>query len=83
MENQVKHPLTDKVVNIIDQIRPYLQNDGGDISFVRITEDNVVEVQLQGACHSCPMATQTMRNGVEATVLKYVPEIKAVIAINI
>jgi len=83
MENQSKHPLTDQVVNIIDQIRPYLQSDGGDIRFVNITEDNVVQVELQGACHSCPMATQTMRNGVEATILKYIPEIKSVVAINI
>lgn len=82
MENQTIHPLTDKVKNIIEQIRPYLQNDGGDIRFVTITPENVVHVELQGACHSCPMAIQTMKGGVEATIKKYVPEIESVIAIN-
>lgn len=83
MENQEKHPLTDKVINIIDQIRPYLQNDGGDIKFVTITSENIVHVELQGACHSCPMAIQTMKGGVEATIKKYIPEIDSVVAINL
>jgi len=83
MENKIEHPLTEQVKNIIQQIRPYLQNDGGDIKFVNITPDNIVEVELQGACHSCPMAIQTMKGGVEATIKKYIPEIKSVIAINI
>ncbi len=82
MENQTIHPLTDKVKNVIEQIRPYLQNDGGDIRFVTITPENIVHVELQGACHSCPMAIQTMKGGVEATIKKYVPEIESVIAIN-
>ncbi len=83
MENKIEHPLTEQVKNIIQQIRPYLQNDGGDIKFINITPDNIVEVELQGACHSCPMAIQTMKGGVETTIKKYIPEIKSVIAINI
>jgi Fe-S cluster biogenesis protein NfuA len=82
MENQT-HPLEEKVKNIIEQIRPYLQSDGGDIQFVNITEDNVVNVRLQGACHSCPMATQTLKGGVERTIKQYIPEIVSVEAENL
>ncbi|MBW6490139.1 MAG: NifU family protein [Lentimicrobium sp.] len=75
--------LTVKVKNIIDQIRPYLQADGGDISFVELTEDKVVNVELQGACGSCPYSRMTLKNGVEEAVKKALPEIKSVEALNI
>ena len=45
-----------KVKNVIEQIRPYLQADGGDINFVELTEENIVNVELQGACGSCPFS---------------------------
>ncbi len=70
--------LETKVKNIIEQIRPYLQADGGDIAFDRLTDDKVVYVRLQGACHSCPMAIQTLKNGVEASMRKVLPEIVSV-----
>ncbi|MDX9931275.1 MAG: NifU family protein [Bacteroidales bacterium] len=70
--------LEEKVKNVIEQIRPYLQADGGDIAFDRLTDDNVVYVHLQGACHSCPMAVQTLKQGVEATMQRVLPEIKSV-----
>lgn len=70
--------LEKKVKNVIEQIRPYLQADGGDISFDHISEDNIVYVHLQGACHSCPMAVQTLKDGVEATMKRVIPEVKAV-----
>ncbi len=72
-----------KVKNIIEQIRPYLQADGGDISFVELTEDNVVNVELQGACGSCPFSRMTLKNGVEEAVKKALPEIKSVEATNL
>lgn len=75
--------LTVKVKNIIEQIRPYLQADGGDISFVELTDDNVVNVELQGSCGSCPFSRMTLKNGVEEAVRKALPEIKSVEAINI
>jgi len=78
-----KVDLERKVQGIIEQIRPYLQNDGGDIQFVEITEDNVVNVELLGACGSCPHSTMTLKNGVEQAVKKALPEIKSVEAINI
>jgi Fe-S cluster biogenesis protein NfuA len=75
--------LTTKVKNIIEQVRPYLQQDGGDISFVEITDDNVVNVELMGACGSCPYSTMTLKNGVENTIRKALPEIKSVEAVNL
>lgn len=75
--------LTAKVKNIIEQIRPYLQADGGDISFVDLTEDNVVNVELQGSCGSCPFSRMTLKNGVEEAVRKALPEIKSVEALNL
>lgn len=67
--------LEQKVISIIDQIRPYLQQDGGDIEFIQLRSDNVVEVKLHGACGSCPHAKMTLKNGVEQTIKHYLPEI--------
>lgn len=75
MENM---SLEEKVKNIIDQIRPYLQADGGNIEFVKLDENNIVHVELQGACSSCPMSVQTLKYGVEEALKKAIPEIKAV-----
>ncbi len=82
MENS-REDLTRKVLNVLDQVRPYLQQDGGDIAFVELTEDNVVNVELTGACGTCPYSTMTLKNGVEATLKKVLPEIKEVVAINL
>jgi len=78
-----KEELEQKVENVIDQVRPYLQQDGGDINFVELTEDNIVNVELTGACGSCPFSTMTLKNGVEATLKKILPEIKEVVAVNL
>ncbi len=83
MSENNKEELSKKVINVIEQIRPYLQQDGGDIKFIEITDDNVVNVELQGACGSCPYSTMTLKNGVETAVIKALPEIKSVEAINI
>ncbi|HOY32037.1 MAG TPA: NifU family protein [Bacteroidales bacterium] len=78
-----KEELIQKVENVIAQIRPYLEADGGSISFVELTDDNVVNVELHGACRSCPMSMMTLKNGVEAAVIKAIPEIKSVEAVNL
>lgn len=75
--------LKTKVEKVIEQIRPYLQQDGGDIELVEITDDKVVNVQLTGACGSCPYSTMTLKNGVETAVKKALPEIKSVEAVNL
>ena len=71
-----------KVRNVIEQIRPYLQADGGDISFVELTHDNIVNVELHGACGSCPFSRMTLKNGVEEAMKQALPEIMAVEAVN-
>lgn len=75
MENAT---LEQKVISIIEQLRPYLQGDGGDIEFVELTPDNIVKVRLQGACGTCPHAKITLKQGVEATLKQHLPEINAV-----
>lgn len=83
MENQNnREELKIKVNNVIDQIRPYLEADGGNIAFVSLTDDNIVNVELQGACAGCPMSMMTLKGGVEAAMKKAIPEIKSVEAIN-
>jgi len=78
-----KDDLIGKVKNVIEQIRPYLQQDGGDIAFVNLSEDNIVNVELQGACGSCPHSLMTLKGGVESAMVKALPEIKSVEAINL
>ena len=73
-----KELLEKRVKNILEQIRPYLQADGGDVNFVELTDDMVVMVELTGACGSCPYSTMTLKNGIESVMKKSIPEIKAV-----
>jgi Fe-S cluster biogenesis protein NfuA len=67
-----------KVKNVIEQIRPYLQADGGDVEYVNMTEDNVVNIRLLGMCGNCPHSRMTLKNGIEAAVVRALPEIKSV-----
>ena len=80
---KTREELAQKVQNVIEQVRPYLQADGGDIKFIEITDDNTVNVELMGACGSCAFSTVTLKNGVESTIKKVLPEIKEVVAVNI
>jgi Fe-S cluster biogenesis protein NfuA len=70
--------MKEKVQKVIDQIRPNLQADGGDIELVEVTPDGVVKVKLQGACHGCPGAAMTLKMGVERLLKANVPEVKSV-----
>lgn len=78
-----KEEMFKKVNASIEVIRPFLQNDGGDISLVEVTDDNVVKVKLHGACGSCPYSIMTLKNGVEQAIKRDIPEIKEVVAINL
>lgn len=73
-----KEFLEKRVRNIIEQVRPYLQADGGDVNFIELTDDMVVMVELTGACGSCPYSTMTLKNGIESVMKKSIPEIKSV-----
>ena len=66
----------------LDEIRPFLQNDGGDISLVSIEDDKLVKVQLEGACTSCSVNQMTLKSGVEMTIKKHAPQIEQVINIE-
>lgn len=75
--------LTQKIDAALENIRPYLRTDGGDVKILEITDDLVVRLELMGACGSCPMSTMTLKAGVEEAIRKSVPQIKSVEAINI
>lgn len=68
----------ERVEKILDQIRPSLQFDGGDVELVEVTEDGIVKVKLTGACGSCPFATMTLKAGIERILKQEIPEIKEV-----
>ena len=66
----------------LNEIRPFLQSDGGDINLLEITNDEIVKVQLIGACSSCTVNQMTLKTGVEMTIKKHAPQIKSVINIQ-
>jgi len=70
----------EQVKSVIEEIRPYIQADGGDLEFVSL-QDNVVNVRLRGACCGCPGARMTLKMGVEERIREVVPEIEAVEAV--
>jgi Fe-S cluster biogenesis protein NfuA len=77
--NQV---LFEKVEKALETIRPYLKADGGDIELIKVTPEGIVEVKLTGACVDCPMSQMTLRAGVERALIREVPGIKRVEAVN-
>ena len=68
----------ERVQSVLDQIRPALQADGGDVELVDVTDDGVVKVALQGACRGCPMSQLTLANGVERVLKEQIPEVARV-----
>lgn len=70
------------VEKALDEIRPFLKSDGGDISLVSIEDDRLVKVQLLGACVGCTVNQMTLKSGVEMTIKKYVPQIEQVLNIE-
>jgi Fe-S cluster biogenesis protein NfuA len=71
--------LKQNVLKALDEIRPFLKSDGGDISLISIDEDKHVKVRLEGACTSCSVNQMTLRAGVETTIKKYAPQIETVV----
>jgi Fe-S cluster biogenesis protein NfuA len=74
--------IRERVMKALERVRPYLQSDGGDIQLVEVTEDYIVKVKLQGACHGCPYSMQTLKAGVEQALIKEVPEITSVVSVD-
>ena len=77
-----KSKLLERIDKALDNIRPHLKVDGGDVELVDITEDNVVQVKWLGNCRSCNMSHFTMKAGIEQTIKSVLPEISGVEAIN-
>ena len=77
----INQEMFNKINSALENIKPYLQADGGDISLVEITDDFTVKVKLLGACGCCPFSMQTLKAGVEDTLKREIPEIKEVVAV--
>jgi Fe-S cluster biogenesis protein NfuA len=73
--------MREKVEAVLANIRPALQRDGGDVELVEVDEQGVVKVRLQGACGGCPMASMTLKNGIERALKEAIPEVKEVVSI--
>ncbi|HNZ44750.1 MAG: NifU family protein [Candidatus Cloacimonetes bacterium] len=71
----------EKIEEILNRVRPSIQADGGDVELVNIREDNVIELRLKGACNGCPMATLTLKAGIERIIKEEIPEVAEVIAV--
>jgi Fe-S cluster biogenesis protein NfuA len=73
--------MEENIKTAIENIRPFLQRDGGDLEFVAYTEEKIVQVKLKGACDGCPHAQMTIKNGVERILKEQYPEITGVEAV--
>lgn len=73
--------IEEEVKQAIEEVRPHLQVDGGDVELVDVSKDGIVKVRLTGSCAGCPMSTMTLKWGVENYLKKKIPEVKAVEAV--
>lgn len=73
--------MREQVEEVLNQVRPALQADGGDVELVDVSEDGVVSVRLTGACGSCPMSTMTLKMGIEKNLVEKVPGVKEVVQV--
>jgi Fe-S cluster biogenesis protein NfuA len=77
-----KQTLLNRVDAALDDVRPHLAVDGGNVEVVDVTEDNIVKIKWLGACEGCSMTSMTMRAGIEQAIIGKIPEITGVVAIN-
>lgn len=84
MSTTTENPtILQRVEEALESIRPYMITDGGNVRVVEITDDMIVNLELLGACGTCPMSAMTLKAGVEESIRKAVPEIRGVYAINV
>ncbi len=81
--NQISSTFLDRIEYALNQIRPYLEADGGNVKILELTDDMVLKLEFLGACGSCTMSAMTLKAGVEQAVKREVPEIRAVEAVNL
>lgn len=82
MSNPEKQDLIQQVDKALDDVRPHLAVDGGNVEVVDITDDKIVKIKWLGACEGCSMTTMTMRAGIEQAIIGRIPEITSVEAVN-
>jgi Fe-S cluster biogenesis protein NfuA len=82
MKTQSDISILDKVNLAIDQLRPFLHADGGDMELVEITSDYIVKVRMKGACRECSMSAMTLKAGLEDAIKIAAPEVKSVQAVD-
>ena len=73
--------LEEQVKTALENVRPSLQADGGDVEFVSVSEDGVVSVKLTGACGSCPMSQMTLKMGIENYLKQEIPQVSSVVGV--
>jgi Fe-S cluster biogenesis protein NfuA len=73
--------LEEQIKSALDNVRPSLQADGGDVEFVSVGDDGIVSLKLTGACGGCPMAQMTLKMGIESYLKKEIPEVTAVVGV--
>jgi Fe-S cluster biogenesis protein NfuA len=74
--------MKEKILKALEQMRPYLQADNGDVELINISEDGIVKVRLTGACEVCPLSVMTLRAGIERALMREVPGIRRVEAVS-
>lgn len=79
---QATLPLQERVVRILNLIRPAVQSDGGDVELIDISNDGVVKIRLHGACVGCPSSSVTLKLGIERNLKEHIPEITSVVAVD-
>ncbi|HDR46176.1 MAG TPA: NifU family protein [Geoalkalibacter subterraneus] len=73
--------MKEQVEKVLDEVRPALQADGGDVELVEVGDNGIVKVRLTGACGSCPMSTMTLKMGIEKTLKEKIPGVKEVVQV--
>lgn len=82
MSVQEKQQLIERIDLALDDVRPHLKVDGGNVEVIDVTEDNIVKIKWLGNCEGCHMSVMTMRAGIEQAVKRRVPEVQGVEAVN-
>ena len=82
MRQLIKIEMKNQIQKALNNIRPYLQADNGDVELVDVSDDGIVKVRLLGACEICPLSIMTLRAGIERAIMREVPAVKRIEAVN-
>jgi Fe-S cluster biogenesis protein NfuA len=82
MDNNQREEIIAKITTAINEVRPYLNADGGDVELMDLTDDLIVKVRLTGACGGCPFSMMTLRAGIEQAIRKKFPEMRDLVAVE-